>query len=113
MSNKKQINIFIGIPGSGKSYYAHQYHHNDIYINADSLREQLTGDINNQEKNHFVFQHLEIMVEYFMRQGVSICIDNCNQMISRRKNWLSLGKKYGYKIYAVCFKTSLEECKKL
>lgn len=107
----KKINIFIGIPGSGKSYHAHQFYHNDIYINADSMREQLTGDINNQDKNHEVFQTLEKMVEYFMRQEKSICIDNCNQIYKRRKIWIDLGKKYNYEINAIVMKTSFEECK--
>lgn len=109
MSDKK-LNIFIGIPGSGKSYHAYQFYHSCIYINADTLRAVFCGDVSDQSKNHVVFQTLEKMVEYFMKLESSIVIDNCNQTRDRRKYWVSLAKKYGYRVNAIVMKTSYEEC---
>lgn len=106
----KQINIFIGIPGSGKSYHAYQFYHDCIYINADSMREIIAGNVNEQSKNPLVFQTLEFMYEYFLKLELPIVIDNCNQIKERRKKWISLAKKYNYKVNAVVMKTPFEEC---
>lgn len=110
----KRLILFCGISGSGKSTRAKHWAETDnyIYINADSMRGVLSEDGNesDQSQNGKVFQILEIMVKYFMKQGLDIIIDNLNNKISARGLWIRLGKRYGYKIEAFVMNNNLKDC---
>lgn len=109
MSNKK-LAMFVGASGSGKDYHASQFYHNYIYVNADVMREIIGKDESDQEVNYPVFQTLERMTEYFMKQELPIAIVNTNYNKKNRKKWVELGKKYGYQINAIVMKTLFDEC---
>jgi protein phosphatase len=114
----KYLKIAIGPSNSGKSTWAKEFneHLEDCYIkrfivlNADLMRKCVTGDINNQDQNHQVFQILEKMCAYFMEQGENLIVDNTNVSPKQRKIWIQLGRQHAYKIKAYCFKTPLDVC---
>jgi protein phosphatase len=106
----KILTILCGIPASGKDYYATQFLHNSIYINADLARGIFGKDQTDQTVNYEVFEFLEYMVIYFMEQGKPISIINTNYNIKNRKSWVELAKKYKYKLVAIVMKTPIEEC---
>ncbi len=112
--NKPQLTLTIGIPGSGKTTWSNAYclrNDDTIYINPDTMRVIITGDINDQSANSKVYGELGHLCEYFMFFNRPILIDATNYNKKNRKNWIALGKKYGYEIVAVVMKTSFEESK--
>lgn len=106
----KILTLIVGASGSGKDYYARQFFHLHEYINGDLMRSVIGKDESDQEVNYKVFSTLERMTEYLMKQELPIVIVNTNYNKKNRKIWLSLGKKYNYKINAVVMKTSFDEC---
>ena len=51
--------MLVGLPASGKSTYAEKLRKKGFHIHSsDKIREELTGDVNSQDKNMNVFQEL-------------------------------------------------------
>lgn len=57
--NKPTLWVMCGLSGSGKSSVAKQLaqeHENTVIVSSDLVREELTGDYENQDHNEEVFQ---------------------------------------------------------
>jgi predicted kinase len=80
----------IGLPGSGKSYqaerFAEQYDAN--IHSSDAIREELSGDINNQDINDLVFKTLHSRIKEDLCNGKNCIYDACNISYKRRKAFL-------------------------
>lgn len=94
-TNKKEIIIMIGFPGSGKSYYCNNYilPNNYEYINQDTLKTAKKC-ISEAEK--------------CMINNKKIVIDNTNPSAKVRQPYITLAKNYGYKVRAIDFKVTKE-----
>ncbi|KAM7198295.1 Polynucleotide kinase 3 phosphatase domain containing protein [Rhypophila sp. PSN 637] len=95
--NEKDIVLFVGSPGAGKSTFYHKYLKPLGYerVNQDTLKSrdkcvQAAGD--------------------FLSEGVSIVIDNTNPDPTTREQWVKLARKFKVPIRCVWFKTPVRIC---
>ena len=100
MDNQKYcptMYMMIGLPASGKSYYAETLCKNMLspclIISSDSIREELFGDVNCQTENDKVFDVLHKRIINNLKRGYSVIYDATNLNKKRRIAFLqSLNK---------------------
>lgn len=83
-----EMMMLVGLPGSGKSTYAHQLIGGKIF-SSDRLREEMFGDATDQSHNHEVFQELHKRIKEHLRRGNSAIYDACNISSKRRRAFLN------------------------
>ncbi|WP_460289686.1 AAA family ATPase [Clostridium sp. CTA-6] len=106
--------MMVGLPASGKSYYADKIakKENAIIISSDNLRKELFNDIDDQKHNTEIFKELHKRVKENLKQENNIVIDATNINHKRRKALLDELKRFD------CFKecyliaTPYEKCLK-
>lgn len=103
--------IMIGVPGSGKSYVAHEMAEslNAVIHSSDDIREELFGDANVQSGNNEVFALMHKRVKEDLIAGKNVIYDATN---TRLKGRMNLFKMFGgdSKITAIRVKASLKTC---
>lgn len=89
----KEVIIMCGYPGSGKSYYTKNYiiPCNYVYINQDTLG---------------TFKKCLKVLEIELKNKHNVVIDNTNPDIEKRKEIITIAKKYNYNIRGIYLKTS-------
>ncbi len=93
---KKTIVILIGIQGSGKSTFFHQFLADDfVRVNLDTLKTR------NKER---------LLIEECFENGKSFAVDNTNPTIEDRKRYIVPAKENGYKIIGYFMESKLKEC---
>lgn len=106
------LTILIGLPGSGKSFYAgHQF--NTITVSSDAIREELFGDVNEQGKNNEVFITMFNRATAALKEDKDVVYDATNISRKRRINLIKEIKKAVKKPIKVCGKliaTSVKQC---
>lgn len=82
--------MMVGLPCSGKSTYAQKIakEYDANIHSSDAIREELTGDINNQDHNNEVFQTLHKRIKEDLRNGKSCIYDACNVHYKERMAFL-------------------------
>lgn len=100
----------VGVPASGKNYYADKMFEPIVRLCADDLRLIITGNESNQDRNHIVFEQLFNFARILLRQNKDIVIVNTNYDKKNRKNWVKLAKEFDAELEAVVMRTSLEIC---
>lgn len=50
--------MMVGLPGSGKSWYAGNKLPNAVVHSSDAIREEILGDVTDQSNQQLVFQTL-------------------------------------------------------
>ena len=104
--------MLVGLPASGKSTYAeelaNQYNAN-IHA-SDSIREELSGDINNQNINDLVFKTLHSRVKEDLTNGKSCIYDATNINYKRRMAFLNELNKISCEKYCWVIATPYERC---
>lgn len=104
--------MFVGLPASGKSTYAGKLKEQGYHIHSsDVIREELTGDVNAQDKNTDVFTVLHKRVKDDLVNGISCVYDATNMCMKRRKAFLDEIKKYNCRKKCVLFVIPVEVCK--
>ena len=80
--------MMLGLPGSGKSTHAKELAEriNAVIHSSDALREELTGDINNQNNNELVFQTLHKRIKEDLINGKNCIYDACQVKRKDRMN---------------------------
>lgn len=107
--------MLVGLPGSGKSTFAKELieGRDDIdYHSSDAIREEMLGDINNQEKNGDVFAVMEKRTKESLSKGRHVIYDATNISRKRRKHLLMQLPRDTYKtiVYiATPYKTVVEQ----
>lgn len=102
--------MLVGLPGSGKSTYIEKYYANTNVHSSDAIREELSGDVNNQDINQQVFELLHKRVKEDLRNGIDTIYDATNISWRRRKAFLAeLTKIPCYKC-CVLMATPFEVC---
>lgn len=113
MNNTRPIFVMmVGLPGSGKSTYAKELS-NDldaIICSSDTIRKELCGDINLQDKNEEVFKILHNRTKENLRKGKSIIYDATNINSKRRRAFLSELKNIPCYKKCVIMATPFSEC---
>lgn len=111
MENPKMI-MMCGLPGSGKSHNAEWQaeQHNANIHSSDAIREELSGDTNNQDINDLVFKTLHNRIKEDLRSGKSCIYDACNISYKRRMAFLQELKNIPCEKICVLIATPYEEC---
>lgn len=85
--NKPEFIMVVGLPGSGKSTFVKRYKGYKVH-SSDDIREELSGDINNQDINSLVFKTLHNRVKEDLLNGQNVIYDATNVNRKRRKAFL-------------------------
>lgn len=110
--NKPKFIMMVGLPCSGKSTMAQQLaeEYNANIHSSDALREELTGDINNQENNALVFQTLHQRVKNDLWNGKNCIYDACCVHYKERKAFVQELKNISCEKMCVVMATPYEVC---
>ena len=92
----KTIFILIGIQASGKSSFANRFLGNCTHISLDQL---------NTRRNEETALKVALLI---MKENC--VIDNTNPTRQERQKYIDLGKKAGYKIVGLYFRSAIDEC---
>ena len=64
--------MLVGLPGSGKSTYIKNHFNQNLHVHSsDDIREELSGNVNNQDINKEVFELLHKRVKDDLKNGIS------------------------------------------
>jgi predicted kinase len=112
MSKAGIVLITIGIPGSGKSTFIKEKikaFPDAVYINADSIREELTGDAGNGTRDRQVWNLLdERYLEALRSEKEVIALDCTFTRPKRRKPYIQRAKSFGYIVHLLFMDCPLE-----
>jgi predicted kinase len=110
--NKPTLWMMCGLPCSGKSTESQRLAiiHNANIHSSDAIREELTGDINNQENNALVFQTLHQRIKDDLRNGKNCIYDACCVHYKERKAFLQELKSITCEKVCVLMATPYEVC---
>lgn len=110
--------LLVGIPGAGKSYYANEVaslDSNTVIVSSDDIRQELWGDVNDQQNPSAVFDEMFIRTVDAMKKGKNVIYDATNLSSKTRKATLErLRKAIGKNFLATCtvITCSISECKR-
>jgi len=104
------LTILIGIPASGKSYYASNLNFNGLILSSDSIRKELYGDEMDQTHNQEVFDELYSRLHEALKDGTDVIIDATSVNRRERHQAIKIGQKFGAYIEAIVFKTPIATC---
>lgn len=104
--------MMCGLVASGKSYKAKELakDYDATIFSSDDLREELFGDVNNQEHNQEVFTELHRRIKECLRNGKSAIYDACNISYKRRMGFIQELKNIPCEKICVLMATPYEEC---
>lgn len=110
--NKPIFYMMIGLPCSGKSTMAKHLakNCNATIHSSDAIREELTGDINNQENNVLVFRTLHQRVKDDLRNGKNCVYDACCVHYKERMAFLRELKNIPCEKFCVLMATPYDAC---
>ena len=95
MNSKPIAAILIGIQGSGKSTFYHQFLSDMVHVNLDTLRTR------HREK--------ELIRECF-ENGRSFAVDNTNPTRADREKYITEAKACGYRVVGYFMESKLQAC---
>ena len=111
------LTMVVGLPGSGKSTYVEQqctYYNQGgrkaVIHSSDAIREELSGDVNNQRINQKVFEVLHKRVKEDLEAGYIVYYDATNISWKRRKAFLQELTSIDCYKECVVIATPFEEC---
>lgn len=112
--NKPTLTVLVGLSGSGKSTIATEIAHknpNTVIVSSDAIREELTGNYENQEHNEEVFKVFHDRIRKNLEQKRNVIADATNlTMKSRRAIMMKIN---GLDVHKVCviIPKPFEQCK--
>ena len=103
----------IGISGSGKSTYANglKTSLNAQLVETDAIRQELTGNAEDQSKNAEVFNIAKKRVNDYLSQGKNTIIDATSLTVRDRRDWIKIGKENNAEVRAYFIDTPIDTCK--
>lgn len=104
--------MMCGLVASGKSCKAKELakDYDATIFSSDDLREELFGDVNNQEHNQEVFTELHRRMKECLRNGKSAIYDACNISYKRRMGFIQELKNIPCEKICVLMATPYKEC---
>lgn len=88
---KQRFIMLVGLAGAGKSTVALELmdgRDDIVYISSDQLREEMLGDVNNQEKNGDIFGEMARLTREALLNGKHVIYDATNVSRKKRKGLL-------------------------
>ena len=112
--NKPILWVMVGLSGSGKSTIAKKIaddNHNSVIVSSDNIREELTGDYEDQKHNEEVFKIFHDRIRKNLENKQNVIADATNLTIKSRRAILS--KVNGLDIEKICviIPKPFEKCK--
>ncbi len=86
--NSPMLIVLIGLPGSGKSFFAKciaEDNDDVIIVSSDAIRKEFYGDANNQSHNDKVFRIVNKKLKEGLLAGKKVILDATNISKKRRK----------------------------
>lgn len=110
--NRPKMIMMCGLVGSGKSYKAKKLteEYNANIHSSDAIKEELTGDINNQDINNLVFKTLHNRIKEDLKNGKHCIYDATNISYKRRMAFLQELNKIPCEKICVLMATPYETC---
>jgi cytidylate kinase len=110
---KPILAVMIGISGSGKSTYANglKTSLNAQLVETDAIRQELTGNAEDQSKNAEVFNIAKKRVNDYLSQGKNTIIDATSLTVRDRRDWIKIGKENNAEVRAYFIDTPIDTCK--
>lgn len=110
---KPILAVMIGISGSGKSTYATglKTSLNAQLVETDAIRQELTGNAEDQSQNSRVFAIAKKRVSDYLSQGKNVIIDATSLSMKDRKDWIAIGKNNNAEVRAYFIDTPIDVCK--
>lgn len=114
------IHLFLGVPGSGKSYFARNLAEKQGYVrlNNDAMRLGIFGSLENisavyhspnrQNVNTYVDGAVEYAASQLLERGQSVICDAHHNKRTDRERFEKLAQKYDAKVLLVWVKTPFE-----
>lgn len=103
--------MMVGLPGSGKTTFAHNIEKEAVVISSDIIRKELWGSEEKQGDNKIVFEELEKRVMENLAADKSVVYDATNIKAKKRKDFLYRLRKIP-NVNTVCMLMSVpyEQC---
>lgn len=110
--SKPVMTMMVGLVGSGKSHYANKLAEetNATVFSSDKLREEMLGDINDQDHQSEVFQELHKRIKDCLKSGKNAIYDATNISSKRRRSFLQELSKIDCEKRCVIMATPYEQC---
>lgn len=105
--------IMVGPPGAGKTTIAKEIADtfgNFVIVSPDKIREEITGDMNNQSQNEVVFGRVYGQLTAYLEDGYNVIYDATNCRSTYRYKIIDVCKAYAYKIVCLMSTTPIAEC---
>ena len=109
INNRPTLSVLVGLPGSGKTYYAAHQETTARHIASDAIRKELLGSEEDQSDNARVFKVMEQRVRESIIGGTSVIVDCTNVSMKSRKTWQQ-SMKHAYKTEAIVIATPIPVC---
>ena len=112
--------MFIGVPGSGKSFFARQLAEqiHGVRMSGDAMRLAIFGSLeaisdvyhspDRQRVNTYTFGAIDYVTDQLLTSGVSVIIDAIHSKRSDRKKQEEIARRHGALPVLVHIKTSYE-----
>lgn len=102
----------IGLPGCGKTtYYNNKLKDDYVHLSSDKLREEMFGDVNDQEHNTEVFEEMFRRTKEHLIKNENVYYDATNISAKKRIHLISQIKKYTNDISCIFFAIPIEVVK--
>lgn len=110
--NRPTLFVMVGLVASGKSSMAQSLAANfdAVIFSSDTLREEMFGDINDQEHNQELFVELHKRIKECLRNGKNACYDATNLSYKKRMSFLAELKNISCEKLCILMATPYEEC---
>ena len=103
--------MMVGLPGSGKTTFAHNIEKGAVVISSDIIRKELWGNEGSQGDNKIVFQELEYRVIQNLMMDKSVVYDATNINAKKRKEFLKkLNKVPNVKKICMLMSVPYDQC---